>query len=658
MAGLPSPQRRIAELVLTRGVPLVYLAALLSLHIQARGLFGEQGILPLRTSLQLFQFQGDSPLSRPSLFWFSTTPWFLEAVFATGYVAAACAVAGLFPGPSYLVMWLVYLSFVNSVQHFLAYQWDNLLCESCFWLGVILPWRPKQPVDGKGSSFGYWVIVLLVFKLMFQSGLVKVLSGDPTWRNLTAMQYHYMTQPLPNPLSWYAFHLPPTWHRLETLAALVIELILPPLVFFGHTARLSAGVGFCVLQLCILLTGNYGFFNVLTLVLCASLWCVPTPRALAAAVRSDPKGAAAATLYILTMLVQLHAISTRHLSRPERIVWWLGTRYRVSTPYGLFAVMTTQRPELILEVSSDGNRWQEVTFRHKPGPLDRRPPALLLHMPRLDWQMWFAALGPQAEPWLPRFLNLLVEAKPAAVLDLLDPSGRDTLRRAQYARLVLYDYRFTSWQEGHASGRWWTRERIAVVVEVSGRSSRQAQSSSPHLIEDLRSDLRAGVAAAPAGGVHSNDPPSPAAVAPNRTATLSEVGVSEMTDEPTAHRDYPSGAPVLTLPPFLERIRGQINRVAAQVQQSGAELACAQHRQPEPTGRFAHRTVELDDGHVCASTVMTLPLAGYPNGSSTMCSKGQLSPTPPWADENLGRKTAETAVEHAVGCRQRQHRMD
>lgn len=456
----------VAQRILTRGAAFVYMAALMSLHVQADGLFGPKGIEPLGVTQRRILLTGISFLDSPSLFRLSTHPAFVQSVFLAGYTAALLAALNWWPGPAYLVMWFIYASFLNSVPSFLSYQWDNLLCETCFWLAVLLPWRRRAPDHGLASGWRVWGIRLIVTKLMLQSGLVKLLSGDPTWRNLTAMQYHYMTQPLPNPVSWFAYHLPDWWHRIETLVALLIEVVVPVMVFLGNRARRSAGAAFVFLQACILLTGNYGFFNVLTAVLCASLWLEPR-QGKESGPHRDAVGLIALCVAALLTLFQFQAMLLGYLTPPQRLLWRFANTYRISCPYGLFAVMTTQRPELVLEVSVDGHEWEEVQFRFKPGAPDLRPPVVLMHMPRLDWQMWFAALSPASEPWLPRFLELLVTSKPDGLLRLFPAGEREKLLGARHARLVAYDYRFSEPAEWRAKGVWWVRERIRPLITVS-----------------------------------------------------------------------------------------------------------------------------------------------------------------------------------------------
>jgi hypothetical protein len=326
----------------------------------------------------------------------------------------------------------------------------------------------------------------LLFRLMFGSGLVKLASGDPNWRGLAALDYHYWTQPLPTWLGWYAHQLP-SWFQHASVAAMFgVELLAPWLVFAGRRARLVAFFPLAGLQLLIAATGNYAFFNLLTLALCLTLLDdrslpgrlgarlaaptpVPTNR------RFRPQDAALAAVVLPLSLMQLLAGTRLPLRWPEPLLAF----YRAAAPfesvngYGLFAVMTTSRREIVVEGSRDGETWTAYEFRYKPGDAHRAPGFVAPHQPRLDWQMWFAALAPcDASPWLARFLRRLQQGSPAAVGLLSGDPFRGEPPR--FVRATLYDYRFSDLATLRREGAYWRRERLGLFCPVVGEPRRES----------------------------------------------------------------------------------------------------------------------------------------------------------------------------------------
>ena len=321
----------------------------------------------------------------------------------------------------------------------------------------------------------------LLFRLMFLSGLVKLASGDPTWRSFAAMRFHYQTQPLPTWTSWY-IHLAPNWFQTMSVGGVFFtELIVPLFIFANRRLRLLACAMIVSLQLLIAVTGNYGFFNLLTIVLCVTLLDDAVLKRLRILRSANPhvivakpwrhwmNVALVAGLVPLTLVAGLRQFrSTKWVPQPLVDAWITIQPFYLANGYGLFAVMTTRRPELIVEGSTDGATWKAYEFKWKPGDVERRPRFCSPHMPRLDWQMWFAALdlyyNDRADPWLIDFLDRLREASPPA-LDLLqtDPFAGQPPR---HLRVRIYDYRFTTAAERAASGAWWHRDPIAILSDL------------------------------------------------------------------------------------------------------------------------------------------------------------------------------------------------
>ncbi len=419
---------------------LIYVIAFVSFAVQARGLIGAQGILPLGDYLATLR-QSLGALAYwqvPSVLWLAPSDIAVQAVCWAGAVLALAVIAGRFVRPALAILYVLYLSLCAAGQEFMSYQWDVLLVETGFLAIFLAP-----------SRLPVWLLRWLLFKLVFQSGAIKLLSGDPSWRNLTALAYHYETQPLPTPLAWY-FHQAPPWFRAASLLfVFVVELAAPFLIFAPRRLRFAAGGLIATLQVLILLTGNYTFFNLLTIALCVLLLDDQAFR------RRRPLPAPATwRMQVFAAIIiglGLFTFTETFRGTPGPLAWL--APLRTINSYGLFAVMTTTRPEIVVEGSEDGEQWLEYEFRYKPGDLDRAPPWVAPHQPRLDWQMWFAALGSYRDnPWFVSFMVRLLQASPP-VLRLLE---RDPFHGSppRYIRARLYEYRFT--RAGERG--WWRRQ--------------------------------------------------------------------------------------------------------------------------------------------------------------------------------------------------------
>jgi hypothetical protein len=456
----------------------VYLSAFVSLWLQIDGLLGEQGIAPaVRMLEETAEIAGGaSPWRIPTLLWLWPSDAGLHALCALGVGAAALLAAGVAPRAAAAAAWLLYLSLVSVGDIFLRYQWDALLLEAGFLAIWLAPARLARTAAAAApvEPLALFLLRFLLFKLMFLSGMVKLLSGDPTWRDLSAMTFHYFTQPLPAPTGFFAHHLPTWLHQAEVLLTFAIELGLPWLVFGPRGLRLVAFAGMAGLQLVIGFTGNYGFFNLLTFALCVLLLDdALLRRALPARWRPPPTkpesarpiGWSPARAGFAGLAAALLALSLQRMNgtlgllpwRPAPLVSLGRAAGHLSTvnAYGLFAVMTTQRDEIALEGSADGVTWRRYEFRWKPGAPEERPRLAPLHMPRLDWQLWFASLGSCAgERWLHAFLLRVLEGSPP-VIGLLasDPFPEAPPR---FLRTPFTRYTFAA----PGGPRWWDTEPL------------------------------------------------------------------------------------------------------------------------------------------------------------------------------------------------------
>ncbi|HZS53573.1 MAG TPA: lipase maturation factor family protein [Bryobacteraceae bacterium] len=453
---------RLTEALFLRLLGLVYLAAFASFWPQMDGLFGMRGIVPVsRVLTAIHNEMGASAFYQvPTLFWVNSSDAAMVWCCIVGCLSGLLLVAGVFSRAASIVCWILYLSIVSVGEPFTSFQWDALLLEAGF-LALFA-----------GSAWLVWAYRVLLFRLMFESGLVKFLSGDPNWRNLHALRFHFMTQPLPNPIAYYAYRLPPGTLDFMTAATLAIESLAPFLLFCPRRLR-QIGVAFLMfLQLLIIFTGNYAFFNLLTLALClwglddrtfvpiASLLQKTFPRASSPANANRFTSVRAASnvilvlvtfLGVLQLLDMVHPAAFRFTRKPFAAIAPL----EIVNSYGLFASMTTTRPELVIEGSNDQVNWREYSFRYKPGELHRGLPQIAPYQPRLDWQMWFAALGDiQENPWVKNLLYRILTGEPS-VTGLLEPPPFTT--HPQYLRVLLYDYDFTTPGERERTGAVWKR---------------------------------------------------------------------------------------------------------------------------------------------------------------------------------------------------------
>jgi hypothetical protein len=474
-----------------RALGVVYLFAFWSLAAQVRGLIGEDGILPARLTMAAArayvasQHLGvDRFRLLPTIAWLNTSDLFLAGLCFGGVALSVLLIAGLMPAFVLPLLWFDYLSLSVVSRDFLSYQWDALLLETGFLAIFLAPLvlRERLSADAEPPLLARWLLRWLLFRLMAGSGAIKLASGDSMWRGLTALSVHFETQPIPTPIAWYAHHMPLWLGKASTAAVIGIELLAPFLMFGRPRER---RIGFALLaglQLVIFLTGNYAFFNLLTVALCVWLLDDEIVGRLfldpaTSVVPERPLGPVAAyamhTRQALLVLVAIVTIPVSALIFASSLgVAPPGASlvspaadfiapFRSVNSYGLFAVMTPTRPEIIVEGSDDGEKWFAYEFKYKPGDTQRRPPWVAPHQPRLDWQMWFAALeGYERAPWFSNFCLRLLQGSPE-VLRLM--AGNPFPKRPpRYVRGILYRYRFTDRSPPDPQGAWWTRELLGA----------------------------------------------------------------------------------------------------------------------------------------------------------------------------------------------------
>ena len=462
----PALERERYELVswvFLRLFGAIYVAAFASLAVQIPGLVGQAGILPLTDYLDAArEVLGDAAYRElPTLFWIDAGDAALIAGTVVGVLLGLLVVLDRWTRPALIGLFALYLSYVYAGQEFMTFQWDLLLLEAGF-LAIFLT---------GGSRIVIWLYRWLVFRYFLLAGAAKLLSGDATWRDLSALEYHFWTQPLPTPLAWYAARLPHSLLVGGTAATLAVEVGIVFLIFLPRRPRALAACCLLLFQSLILLSGNYNFFNLLSMLLCIFLFDDAAlrgwiPRRLASwAQRRAPRPGRAATLIATALALTVVPAGLDRIWEPltrtdlpvAGAISKAISPLLIVNPYGLFAVMTTARPEIVIEGSVDGQAWREYVFRYKPGPLTRPPSWNVPHQPRLDWQMWFAALGDaRSNPWFASLMLRLLQGSPPVVA-LLDADPFPD-HPPKFLRAKLYEYRFADPGAHDATGQWWVRQ--------------------------------------------------------------------------------------------------------------------------------------------------------------------------------------------------------
>jgi hypothetical protein len=393
---------------------------------------------------------------------------------------------GVAPALSLIGLVVLYLSLTVAGQTFLSFQWDILLIETGF-LGIFLaPWRLlwTKANEPSVSRSGLFLLKLLLFKLMLMSGVAKLTSGDDSWgwangswhwSLATALDYHYWSQPLPTIFAWWADKGPDWCKHFSVAFCLVVEIIVSFFIWAPRRLRLLACALLIVLQVIIGVTGNYNFFNLLTIALCLLLIDdAILGRRNATVINRRYRIADRLSIYVAVVVIvltlPLNARLIYSAFKPE--AEWselLGSIYaraeslRIVNGYGLFRVMTKDRKEIVIEGSADGLEWKPYEFKWKPGDVTRAPGWCQPHQPRLDWQMWFAALGSYRQnPWFVQTVIALLHGKPKVAALFEDNPFPATPPR--YIRASFYRYRFTNPEEHRQTGAWWKREELGEYL--------------------------------------------------------------------------------------------------------------------------------------------------------------------------------------------------
>jgi len=477
MDWFPAGDYDIARQLLQRGIGACYLIAFVSAVNQFPVLLGDHGLLPVARFTSRVRFRW-----APSLFHWRYSDRMLLVVAWTGAAGAAAIVVGLpQTGPAwvpmvvFLLLWAAYLSIVNVGQTFYSFGWESLLLEAGFVVAFLGSNEVAPPVTI--ILFLRW----LVFRLEFGAGMIK-LRGGREWRDLTALFYHHETQPMPNPVSWYVHHLPKWFHRGEVLGNHFAQVVVPFFLFAPQPVASVAAAIVILTQLWLVLTGNFAWLNWITIVLaCAAVDdaafgvlfpALPAPPG----APETPAWFVGTVLVVTAFLLVLSYWPLRNLFSRRQLMNASFNRYHLVNAYGAFGTVTKVRHEIVVEGSDDleprgDAEWREYEFRGKPGDPTRMPPQVAPYHLRLDWLMWFLALGAPDNHWFEVLLVRLLEGDRRTLRMLRTnpfPAGPPRWLRARVCR-----YRFSTRAERRATRAWWVRTEVGVLVppvSLAGRA--------------------------------------------------------------------------------------------------------------------------------------------------------------------------------------------
>jgi len=500
-----APDRLIPRWLFLRALGGIYFSAFFSLLFQIRGLIGPGGILPADKYLQAVS-QSLGTLEKlwytPTILWLSSGTAMLNALCWVGMLASLLLVLNIFPRGMLVICFFCFLSFISAAQDFASYQSDGMLLEAGF---ISLFVAPPGPRPGLGRSHpasraSLFLLQWEWFRIYFESGAVKLLSGDIEWRNFTAMDEYYQNGPLPTWIGWYMQHLPHWFHAATVGATLLLELALVWMLFLPRRWRILCFFIVTPWQIVVILTANYAFLNYIVLAMGVLLlddqfilgllpaqWKSRYPAA------SDPNQApiveAASSLeklrrpWRITKLT-ISAIFLSWIAYATTVelifMFWrapLPTAavsalepFRIANQYGLFAVMTRGRYEIEFQGSTDGQNWIAYPFRYKPQALNEPPRIYAPYQPRFDWNLWFASLGSWREyPIVPNTeLRLLANDKDVLQLFAGNPFPQQP---PQQVRVLIWQYWFTSMAEKRQTGLWWRRQLIGTYAPTLERTA-------------------------------------------------------------------------------------------------------------------------------------------------------------------------------------------
>jgi lipase maturation factor 1 len=491
------PSRVISRWLFLRALGAIYCSAFFSLVFQIRGLIGPQGIFPAGPYLQAVA-QSLGHWQRlwyaPTVLWLSSGPGMLNALCWAGMAASMLLLLNFWPRGMLAICFVCFLSFIAAAQDFSSYQSDGMLLEAGFISLFFTPsgFRPGLGRTHPASRASHLLLQWEWFRIYFESGMAKILSGDPEWRHFTAMDEYYQNGPLPTWIGWYVQHLPHWFHAATVYATLAMELGVVWMFFLPRRWRIVCFFIVTPWEIGVILTANYTFLNYLVLALGVLLLddrflerFIPakwkTDAAMSASNNAPMSEAtpwrqalrrtrtAAALVVSSGMLTWIFYATTAEMLAnfplPTFPIVALEP-FRIANRYGLFAVMTRGRYEIEFQGSDDGENWKPYHFRYKPQELNEAPRIYAPYQPRFDWNLWFASLGSWREyPIVPN-TEVRLLSNDNDVLRLFADSPFP--RPPREIRALLWQYWFTSMAEKRQTGMWWRRQllgRYAPTLE-------------------------------------------------------------------------------------------------------------------------------------------------------------------------------------------------
>jgi hypothetical protein len=525
--------RLVSRWLFLRALGLIYFSAFYSLLFQIRGLMGPVGILPAGEFLRaVAESAGRGRFwYAPTAFWLSSSSNMLMAVCWIGIIASVLVVLNAWPRSALFVCFLCFLSFVSAAGEFSGYQSDGMLLEAGFIALFFAPHglRPGLGVGQPPIRASVFLLLWEWFRIYFESGVAKIASGDPEWRHFTAMDEYYQNGPLPTWIGWYVQHFPHWFHAATAFGTLALELVIVWMLFLPRRWRIVLFFIVTPWQIGIILTANYTFLNYLVLMLGFLLlddrflvrfvparWRESLPVWSAVSSTGEPAASEFDSASILKTdgtsesgeqgvgaegtAPSLAATLHRHLSSLQLVltgvmfawifyasttllVWmvWPGAPlptapvvalepFRIADRYGLFATMTRGRYEIEFQGTQDGQHWVTYPFRYKPQDPGEAPGIYAPYQPRFDWNLWFASLGEwRSNPIVPRTEERLLTASvDVLALFAANPFPGQPPRQV---RAVIWQYWFSTPEEKHAQGVWWTRQLLGLYAPTLQREA-------------------------------------------------------------------------------------------------------------------------------------------------------------------------------------------
>ncbi|HYC57027.1 MAG TPA: lipase maturation factor family protein [Candidatus Binatia bacterium] len=471
------PSWWLTRFVILRLLGAVYAVAFLAATRQLLPLIGSQGLMPVERFLAAvrdhFGSTWASLVRLPSLFWIDASDNALMAVAYTGLALSLAVTAGYANAVVMTALWALYMSIVRVGQDWYGYGWEIQLLETGFLAIFLCPLLDGRPFPKREPPRAILALYRwLIFRIMLGAGLIK-LRGDEVWRNLTALDYHFETQPIPNPLSRWFHFLPRPLLRAGVAFNHVAELAAPWLVLWPGRARYAAGLIIVSFQLALIASGNLSFLNWLTIVPALAcfddvFWSRVLPRSLvakahAARAAAVPSRGMQRTSVAVTILVAVLSIPPAfNLLSASQVMNTSFDPLAIVNTYGAFGSVGRIRMNVVFEgtdaeIADEQAQWKPYRYRALPVEVDAMPVQIAPYQPRLDWQMWFASMSRAEDyPWTLHLVWKLLHDDAGALSLFADNPFPD--RPPRHVRATLYRYEFADPDNGQ--GRWWDRERV------------------------------------------------------------------------------------------------------------------------------------------------------------------------------------------------------